>query len=119
MVPTLREHPATEPVCQFQQPSPLALLGRKALPSEPGLKQSILFADMNDETRETRREFQTIRDRLYAPARARAGQAIELSWIIGRRPDLNRGWRFCSRHRRTDSRTNLQIYSVTPHVSWC
>ena len=45
----LREQPATEPVSQFGEASALAVVETQALPGEPGLQQSILFAQERDD----------------------------------------------------------------------
>jgi hypothetical protein len=45
----LREQPATKPVSQFSEASALAVVETQALASEPGLQQSILFAQERDD----------------------------------------------------------------------
>jgi hypothetical protein len=45
----LREQPATKPVSHFGKASALAVVETQALPGEPGLQQSILFAQERDD----------------------------------------------------------------------
>ena len=47
----LRKQPATEPVSQFGEASAIAVIEAHALSGEPGLQQSILFAQKRDDVR--------------------------------------------------------------------
>ena len=49
MVATLREQPAAKPVSHCSEASALAVVETKALPGEPRLQQSILFAQKRDD----------------------------------------------------------------------